>query len=86
MINGIMLQSRASITSLCFMKACFFKSLFSTDFLKTHARMKRRDLPRILPNNMDRKSKVVLKGVVGISAGAAIGFAVSLLSTYAGSG
>jgi len=31
-------------------------------------------------------AKVVLKGVVGMSAGAAIGLAVSLFSTYVGSG
>lgn len=53
---------------------------------RSHARMKRRALPRIQPNNMNGKAKVVLKGVVGISAGAAIGLAVSLLSRYAGSG
>jgi hypothetical protein len=35
---------------------------------------------------MNSKAKVLLKGVVGISAGAAIGLAVSLLSSYAGSG
>ena len=49
-------------------------------------RMKRRALSRIIGNNMNSKAKVVLKGVVGISAGAAIGLAVSLLSRYAGSG
>lgn len=48
--------------------------------------MKRRALPRIQPNNMNSKVKVVLKGAVGLSAGAAIGLAVSLLSSYAGSG
>jgi hypothetical protein len=35
---------------------------------------------------MNSKAKVVVKGIIGISAGAAIGLAVSLLSRYAGSG
>jgi hypothetical protein len=35
---------------------------------------------------MNSKAKLVLRGFVGISAGAAIGLAVSLLSRYAGSG
>jgi hypothetical protein len=35
---------------------------------------------------MNSKAKIVLKGIVGMSAGAAIGLAVSLLSRYAGSG
>jgi hypothetical protein len=35
---------------------------------------------------MNSKAKVVLRGLVGISAGAAIGLAVSLFSMYVGSG
>jgi hypothetical protein len=35
---------------------------------------------------MNSKAKALLKGIIGIAAGAAIGLAVSLLSLYAGSG
>lgn len=35
---------------------------------------------------MNSKVKFVLKGIIGMSAGAAIGLAVSLFSLYAGSG